>query len=1161
VKRRLKFLFLITILLLAVPVLADDGDMLRRNVSKTPSLLTEHAALTMLELYVPAQSSDGELLSETDEGGIEYDDAEENLVETRGYAKPLISFFQDGHVVEVEGTGFVGHGKRDAWAAVSLDDGETWKRTNLSKSGNLSSFTIGKGSNKVPYPGDVVRLFQADDGNKAMLVWASRYCRGGSPTYALEQEELDFLETIPELDGFVGDSAGDCQAIDQEDEDFTFDDQLCPYFEDYWGVAGSQGSSDFADEGYPEVGEVPYSCMWAARGTLETVDEEGKYDPAGERYGMVWRKAERLTSGRRDAYRMEAACIDAAGCVVTWQEDPDGLRPGEGEGPGEGWSGAIAHHQTDTWYSFLSWDNFDLVDDGEDGFLSDPLTLEELFNSEAGIDGVPKVGIPLSIPVRLTDNAMCVAESEEQADDPYCYIDFDGSGAPDFCAETVTVEIEPPEGETQTIDMCITENGRLMRGNTASTRPRTNLRGYDTDDDGILDRAWVITAYEENKGLGEEEYDAGLIDPGDDEEMTKVDMGKNIWYHTFDMFEPELVSQGMILNQPAIYPEEFEAIGSLVEDSLLGYKFMTIEPDPIYETQAGLESTLYQSEIARRFSLISQEADEIGESGTVAFAMWKQGIIRRGGPADVMARRFVIPDDFDAAVDNPFAYENMVCDAESDGTSDAIFTDGSNPRYVKGLCPAPAVALSNTTIVASDGSVPECVDEESCQDAFPWDDYFADLDMSDSEGLAKITEWRWCEDGASFDIAGDDATAFTCEDSDIDDNSWDNPYDVAKGHRGFIEGDFIMMLYAWSPNWMANTVGHDNYNLYIRRSFDGGVTWTTTPASYLHTDGEAYSGSGATSCEWMGETGTETEFPVCTTYGAGDFEQARNVSQLVGIQETILDPRYSPTRSSITEDSIPDGFEMPAEEWVEEDASRDPTRFFIVYETGDNTTVEAGEAEPLDLFYSRAVDWGDNYMVLAEEVDLCYPSDPTNFEKEDNPVDDRLVDSGFCNEFDWLEGDHRSQSGEGSVTAGPEGDFFYALWNQDDLDEHEHVIASDAWFRRVWFLEEYIPPIDDSGGGPGNLPSNPDISTDGTLVSLDWEAADGATGYNIYRGTTPYFDAVTLYDTTAELSWTDPDPNAIGDPGINYFYVVKPFNDGSEAEGIYRNGVFDFGLE
>ncbi len=67
---------------------------------------------------------------------------------------------------------------------------------------------------------------------------------------------------------------------------------------------------------------------------------------------------------------------------------------------------------------------------------------------------------------------------------------------------------------------------------------------------------------------------------------------------------------------------------------------------------------------------------------------------------------------------------------------------------------------------------------------------------------------------------------------DLDDQSWENPYDVAKGHRGFIDGDFIMMMYAWSPNWKANSVGNDHYNLYARRSFDGGATWTTTPAAF-----------------------------------------------------------------------------------------------------------------------------------------------------------------------------------------------------------------------------------------------------------------------------------------------------------------------------------------
>ena len=68
------------------------------------------------------------------------------------------------------------------------------------------------------------------------------------------------------------------------------------------------------------------------------------------------------------------------------------------------------------------------------------------------------------------------------------------------------------------------------------------------------------------------------------------------------------------------------------------------------------------------------------------------------------------------------------------------------------------------------------------------------------------------------------------DDNDLDDQSWENPFDVAKGHRGYLDGDIVMMMYAWSPNWNSNSVGNDHYNLYVRRSFDGGVTWTTTPA-------------------------------------------------------------------------------------------------------------------------------------------------------------------------------------------------------------------------------------------------------------------------------------------------------------------------------------------
>jgi hypothetical protein len=37
-------------------------------------------------------------------------------------------------------------GEHDAYAALSLDDGATWKRTNLSESAHLSSFTLANGT-------------------------------------------------------------------------------------------------------------------------------------------------------------------------------------------------------------------------------------------------------------------------------------------------------------------------------------------------------------------------------------------------------------------------------------------------------------------------------------------------------------------------------------------------------------------------------------------------------------------------------------------------------------------------------------------------------------------------------------------------------------------------------------------------------------------------------------------------------------------------------------------------------------------------------------------------------------------------------------------------------------------------------------------------------
>jgi hypothetical protein len=1002
----MRYLVTLAALLVVVAAVADDGELFNKNVSKTPDLETEHATVKMLKLYVPAQSSDGTLLTD----GIDYIDAEGAIADNRAYAKPIVAFYHDGHVVSVPDVGFPGHGEKDVFGAVSLDDGATYKRTNLSNTGDLSSFTLSDGT---AYPGDTFRLFAASAGNKVMVAWASRYCRDGGANYTMTDDEREAMAT------YLGLDVNACTDVDSDGDAIA--DTPCFYLEDYWGIAGSQGSSDFADEGYPTVGEVPYACLWVARGTLELTDADGNYDEAGDHYNIIWRKAERLTSGRRDVHRIETKAVSGAGFVITWQEDPDGLRPGKGEGPGEGWSGAIAHHETDIWYTYIDWDHFDLVDGETIEGYGDPITLAEA--TTAGLEGVPKVGVPFAMPVRLTDNAKCAGPAVDGTDDAYCYADFDGSGTADFCASSVIVTIETPEGPVQDTDLCVAEDGRVMRGNIAATRARTHLQGYDSDGDGIEDSAWVSLAYEESKGLGEEED----LDPND--LIEKVDMGKNIWYHTFNMFEPELVSQGLQLNQPAVYPDDWSIVGDrLVEDTSSGYRFMDIDPDPIYEDQAGLTSTLYQNEIARRFSMITQPAHLAGPSGTVAFAMFKQGIVRQGGPANVMARRFVLPDTFDPAVDNPFDYANMVCDGWQ-------FEDGSNPRYVKGLCVTPPINMSGTSIVSCDnGST-----GEDCALQFPWNEYFDDIDMSASEdGLAKLTEWTQVDPDTDTEGNGN-----------FDDPTWENPYEVAKGHRGFMFGDFIMMMYAWSPNWMANAVGHDNYNLYVRRSFDGGVTWTTLPVDFAQTlpEGVEITADGTETCEiYRSAVQGEDDPVVCTTYGAGEFEPARNVSQLIGTKLTVLDPRFTGTKATPSVTSIlTDGVLLYP------DDEHDPSKFFVTFEVGDNTTVEFGEATPLDMYYSRAFNYGDDFELV----------------ETDDPVTGELTYY-----FDWLENKKPYHAAEAAVMANPGGTFFYAIWNQWQEDAHENVFDSDARLRRIMFLDDELitPPSGGGGGGGGGKP-------------------------------------------------------------------------------------------
>jgi hypothetical protein len=1008
---------------------ADDGPLFRRNISRTPDTLTGASAMSTMWLYVPAQDPQGEP-PETTSGELEYyagdctnqDTSGCELVYTRPEAKPLIATYNDGiedELNEVLGidTG-AGFGERNAFAALSLDDGETWKNYNLSDSADRSSFVLKDGHD---YPGDVFKMVHAVEGNMVVAAWISRYCESGAPLYSWTDEvKTEFLTYYPELDNVIPVDGG------------TDDDGYQLYLDDMFSVAGSQKSVDYTAQGFPEVGEIPYGCVWVARGTLEQdLDDSGtpltnvNGDPI---YDITWRASERLTSGRRDPHQISITSSPGAGFVIFWQEDPEGLRPGKGLGPGEGWSGAIGNSKTDVWYTYLDLAHVGDVctDEAADALdYCTPGTLAD-FNTSELFGTKPKAAVPFAMPVRITDNNACkgVQRLDTNGDliDPYCYADFDGSGAADACATTESWI--NPGGITQ--DICVTEDGRILTGRTASTRVRAAMKSYDSDGDGAPDSAWVLFGSEKMKALGTV-GDSGC-DPTEDPECTVYDIGKNMWYYTFEFDDPALVTQGMMLNAPALSPETGEPFTE------------------IYTDEWG--NDVVDTEIARRFNLFvnSPTAAMASENQTMGMLIYKQGILFQGGPADIFTRRIVLPETFDPAVDNPFAYENVECvsldDAGVATPVDRLYPDGVNPNYVLGLCPVDGMNVSASTLVrCSDGS-----SGEACADAFPFSETYEEWFAEDSQiQIPKVLEWSQTIDN-------------------LNDATWENPYDVSKGHRGFIDGDFIMMMYASAANWKANTTGNEAYQLYIRRSFDGGQTWTTLPADYTHwsplNPAVTITADGTTTYEWYGGYG-EDDYSVPTTYAAGEFEQARNVSQLAGTRVTVLDPRYSPAGGMLKRDYS--SLVCPGDDgagntvWTNcgyteapypEDV-RDPSAFFATFETGDNTvvSVETG-ASPLDMYYSRASNFGDDW----DEQDIC-ATDP---EESWYPSASIVCEEGETEyRWDWLEiGDEWAL--EASVYGNSNGDRFYAVWNQElpiGVDDHGETISTnmDSEFRRIFY--------------------------------------------------------------------------------------------------------------
>jgi hypothetical protein len=111
------------------------------------------------------------------------------------------------------------------------------------------------------------------------------------------------------------------------------------------------------------------------------------------------------------------------------------------------------------------------------------------------------------------------------------------------------------------------------------------------------------------------------------------------------------------------------------------------------------------------------------------------------------------------------------------------------------------------------------------------------------------------------------------------------------------------------------------------------------------------------------------------------------------------------------------------------DEVRDPTGYFVTYETGDNTvvTVETGTV-PLDMYYARAFAFGDMY----DDVEFTTTSGQLVYR------------------WDWLEFGEDLAT-EASVYGNPSGTKFYAVWNQELPLEEEVFTNMDSEFRRIQY--------------------------------------------------------------------------------------------------------------
>ena len=180
---------------------------------------------------------------------------------------------------------------------------------------------VGEPTNLAIYPGGAYNVFHATAGNKVLVAWPSRYCKQGQPAYSIawdgddEGLSLDQLNKRQALESFL-------------DIDVTQDLYLTDLFE----VAGSQGSIDFADEGYPQAGEVPHGCVWTARGVLLPGDDPRTAEARSHAHGLDEARTADIRPSRPQPHRSQGCAGGRLRHYLAgrprWAASRPGRRPG-----------------------------------------------------------------------------------------------------------------------------------------------------------------------------------------------------------------------------------------------------------------------------------------------------------------------------------------------------------------------------------------------------------------------------------------------------------------------------------------------------------------------------------------------------------------------------------------------------------------------------------------------------------------------------------------------------------------------------------------------------------------------------------------------------------------------------------------------------------------